>query len=237
MRDMTNQLQIFIDFDGTISLTDTTDLLLERFAASDWEAVEAEWLAGRIGSRECMARQIALLRVSPAALNDFIASIGIDQAFAPFVDLCQKAGAEVAVLSDGLDHVVGEVLRGAGLSLPIFANRLEFKGDDRWALSFPYSKAGCASGAGTCKCAMIDWRGIPPRAMETVLIGDGRSDFCGAGRADHVFAKAKLVQHCRETNIPHTAFSNFSDLIPVMADWLERRRLDLPAAKADALHA
>ena len=45
-------LSVLVDFDGTIALEDTTDLMLERFANPLWRSVETEWVAGRIGSRE-----------------------------------------------------------------------------------------------------------------------------------------------------------------------------------------
>lgn len=61
---MPSGVRVFVDFDGTISLEDTTDVILERFADPEWRTVEAEWLAGRIGSRECLARQIDLVRAS-----------------------------------------------------------------------------------------------------------------------------------------------------------------------------
>jgi hypothetical protein len=52
---------ILCDFDGTISVEDITDALLVRFAKPGWEDIEQAWKRGEIGSRECMARQIALL--------------------------------------------------------------------------------------------------------------------------------------------------------------------------------
>src|SRR5471032_695977 len=42
---------IVCDFDGTITRTDVIDTILERFADPSWEAVEDEWLSGKIGSR------------------------------------------------------------------------------------------------------------------------------------------------------------------------------------------
>ena len=55
------RLHFAIDFDGTIALEDTTDVLLDRRADPAWLDVETEWLAGRIGSRECLAQQAALI--------------------------------------------------------------------------------------------------------------------------------------------------------------------------------
>ena len=56
---------VYIDFDGTIMKCDTTDFLFERFALPEWRAVEEAWAAGNIGSRECMATQVGLLRATP----------------------------------------------------------------------------------------------------------------------------------------------------------------------------
>ena len=69
---MPSGVRVFVDFDGTISLEDTTDVILERFADPEWRTVEAEWLAARIGSRECLARQIDLVRASREDLQTVI---------------------------------------------------------------------------------------------------------------------------------------------------------------------
>jgi 2-hydroxy-3-keto-5-methylthiopentenyl-1-phosphate phosphatase len=66
---MPSGVRVFVDFDGTISLEDTTDVILERFADPEWRKVESEWLAGVIGSRECLARQIDLVRATPEELD------------------------------------------------------------------------------------------------------------------------------------------------------------------------
>ena len=53
---------IVCDFDGTVTRTDAVDNILERFADPSWEAIEDEWLSGKIGSRECLGRQLALVK-------------------------------------------------------------------------------------------------------------------------------------------------------------------------------
>ena len=72
---------ILCDFDGTVSVEDTTDTLLERFGRDGWQALEDEWRAGRIGSRECMAGQIALLDMDRAELDAHLDTRHIDPAF------------------------------------------------------------------------------------------------------------------------------------------------------------
>ncbi|WP_240002462.1 HAD-IB family phosphatase [Oleisolibacter albus] len=209
--------RLYIDFDGTISVADTTDLLLEQFAEPGWETVEQAWARGEIGSRECMARQVGLLRLTPEALEQFAAGLAIDPGFPGFMRLCREEGLAVTILSDGLDQVARMVLRRLGLDLPVLSNRLTSRGEDRWHLDFPHARQGCRAASGNCKCASVGG-GIGHPA--TVLIGDGRSDFCGAGVADHVFAKGKLAVHCAAHGIAHTAFTGFSDLTPAFHTWL-----------------
>ncbi|UPG74566.1 MtnX-like HAD-IB family phosphatase (plasmid) [Roseomonas gilardii subsp. gilardii] len=217
---MSAEFQVHIDFDGTISLQDTTDLLLERFAEPAWLDVEAEWLRGAIGSRECLRRQVELLRLTPEAMEGFIASLRIDPGVPDFVAFCRARGLPVTVLSDGLDHVVSGVLRRAGLGdLPVLANRLEQAGADRWVLRFPHARAECRAASGHCKCA----RFTAPAVRPGLLIGDGRSDFCAAGEAEFVFAKSRLIAHCEAEGIAHQPFRDFAELLPRFLAWLDGR--------------
>ena len=50
------RIKFFIDFDGTITLEDVVDRVLDRFASGEWKKVEREWVEGKIGSRECLSR-------------------------------------------------------------------------------------------------------------------------------------------------------------------------------------
>src|SRR5690606_30732785 len=86
---------VLVDFDGTIATVDTTDALLERFAEPGWHEIEAEWQAGRIGSRECLVRQIDLIKATPEAYDEFVASIQIDPGFLPFIAECKARDLDV----------------------------------------------------------------------------------------------------------------------------------------------
>ena len=216
---MQTKYHVFVDFDGTISPLDTTDLLLERFADPRWRDIEEDWKAGRIGSRECMSRQIDLVRASPEQLDAFIADIDIDPGFPGFVRRCRVLGHSVTVMSDGLDRSVASALRRAGLDLPFHANRLEWIGGDRWRLTFPYARSGCRSLAGNCKCQLAE----SERHAARIVVGDGRSDFCIAGWADLVLAKGSLLAHCGQNGLPYIAFSEFADAIDLIAGWLAAR--------------
>ena len=226
-------VHIFVDFDGTISVGDTTDLILERFADPSWMAVEADWVAGRIGSRECLARQIDLVRASPEALDAFAWSSAIDPHFASFAALCATHGLPVTVVSDGLDRVATAMLARAGLELPIIANHLDWLGADRWRLGFPHARADCSASAGHCKCTTL---AAEPGGLR-VLIGDGRSDFCAAAAADLVIAKGALALYCGNNAIPFEPFVDFAGATTALVRWLAALGLPPRSQPEEAAHA
>lgn len=212
---------LLCDFDGTISVEDTTDTLLERFGKPGWEVLESEWREGRIGSRDCMAGQVALLDMDGAELDAHLAERGVDLAFADFVRSAQAQGMHVEILSDGLDYAIRTILAHNALDhLPITANRLEAAGERAWRLAFPNAHASCTAQSGTCKCARAAQfqtaSSATPRKKRVLMIGDGASDFCVARAADFVFAKGKLIDYCRVNNIPHAAITGFADALALL---------------------
>ena len=208
--------KVFIDFDGTLAPGDPTDTLLARFADRSWLDLEVEFKAGRMTSRECMARQIGLIRASPAEYDALVGSMTIDPHFAAFAQLCERNAIPMTIVSDGPDRSIEILLRKAGLDLPYFANKLEWLGGDKWNLSFPHARTDCAMTAGNCKCQFTNR--FP--AATQIMIGDGQSDFCISNRVDLVFAKGALAKHCAANGLTHHVIKDFRDATRLMKGWL-----------------
>lgn len=217
---------VLCDFDGTIAQEDVTDSLLMRFGRPGWDVLEVEWREGRIGSRECMAGQIALLDCSRDELDEHLAAMTIDPDFARFAQAVEASGAPLTIVSDGLDHAIRSMLRRHALGrLPVVASRLVQKAPRRWALEFPFAAPGCSSASGTCKCARA---GAPhvESGTQVLMVGDGASDFCVARRADLTYASKRLLDFCLDHDLAHRAVANFSQALDL---W---RELAAPAAPA-----
>lgn len=198
------------DFDGTISVVDVTDSLLERFGLAGWRELEADWEAGQIGSRECMKGQIALLDMDEAQLNAHLDTIAIDPHFPAFVAAAERAGQVVQVISDGLDRAIRHVLARHGLGhLPVIANQLVQDGPRSWKLLSPFASAACVRASGNCKCERLAEQRA--RQRQVLYVGDGASDFCVSGKADFVLAKARLIGYCRDHQLPHAPFTDFAE--------------------------
>ncbi len=206
-----------IDFDGTLSVRDTVDTLLDRYADPAWTEVEQSWLDGRISAVECMRTQLRMVRADYVTLVNYFRGIELDASFLPFY-LHVREFAQVAVVSDGLDYAIQTALRHAGLTdLPVHANHMHFVtgGID---ISFPHLTPECESGNGVCKCFVA--RELATKAGgPVILVGDGKSDACLAGHADMVFAKSSLAHHCEQAGIPFHPFRTFSDVLAVVRDW------------------
>jgi 2,3-diketo-5-methylthio-1-phosphopentane phosphatase len=206
-----------VDFDGTLSKGDTVDAMLERFADDRWQTLENDWLDGKITAVECMRQQLELVVADRVTLENFFRSIQVDQTFIPFYQHI-SAFSKVAIVSDGLDHAIEVATQNAAMpKLPIFANKLNFT-DNGVAISYPLKNPDCKAGNGVCKCQVAENLAVDV-AGPTILIGDGKSDYCLAKHADKVFAKGKLVTYCEKENIPYTPFETFAEILAIVKLW------------------
>ena len=210
---------ILCDFDGTISVEDVIDSLLARFGGPGGDVLEQDWRAGRIGSRQCMAGLVDLLRMTRAEFDGHLAGLDIDPAFPVFVGAARKLDVPIRVVSDGLDLAIRQILGRYGLGdLPLAANQLApAESPGRWRLTSPFQADHCRSG--TCKCACVAQ--AQSGGARTLLIGDGASDFCAADRADFVFAKHELMTHCRAAGIHSVPITGFEDALALLPKLLD----------------
>lgn len=225
-----NHIRVFCDFDGTITVRDTVDLLLTELADPEWEAIEDEWVRGLIGSRECMERQVGLIKGGWQAVQEILDEVKVDDHFNEFAKWCNANGIPLVVVSDGLDRVIAYLLGRIGVSVDtVYANRLLEHPGNTLSLEFPFQDrlAGCQSGV--CKCKVLSQ--TEGTAVKTV-IGDGRSDYCWSSRADVLFAKAKLAEHCTEMGFEHSRFETFRDVHEALVALADRR---IPRLSGDGL--
>jgi len=204
-------MQVFCDFDGTITVQDASDFILARFADPEWQDIEEQWRQGAIGSAECMQRQVSLIRATRRQLDAALDEIEIDSSFPAFAGYCRSQGIPLTILSDGVDYFIHRILARHRLSpLPVIANQLTIhghNGDKRYRLALPFSQAACESGAGMCKC-----RCVGAAAGTRVYVGDGRSDFCVANKPELVFAKGDLAEFCERRSIAFIRYRQFDDV-------------------------
>lgn len=215
---MDNNIQFFSDFDGTITKEDTLGKLLSLYADKSWLDIEEDWVSGKIGSLECLEKQMALVKpLSPSELDDFINSIEIDENFPEFFKYLQENNIEFYVVSDGFDYFIKRILEKYNIHpTKIFANHLEVE-NGRFITTFPYFDSECVKKSGMCKCSIVKiYRNV---TKSTVYAGDGLSDQCVSSKVDMLFAKGTLWDYSRRENYSNAIkFDNYKDIHSYMKE-------------------
>ncbi len=204
----------FCDFDGTITREDVIDRILEEYADPAWRQIEQSWVKGEIGSRDCLAMQTKLIKGRKDDLLSLVEGIGIDETFIDFATYCRNKGIEIVILSDGIDLLIKSIMNRYGLKdIKVFSNGL-VRTNGHFEMTFPYFTQDCSTRSGICKCKIMEDLSRPERV--NILVGDGRSDFCIATRADLTFAKSALLDFCRSEELAHIAHGEFGEIV----EWL-----------------
>ncbi|MDW7649952.1 MAG: MtnX-like HAD-IB family phosphatase [Bacillota bacterium] len=202
------------DFDGTVS-QDILLTLFKRYAQPGWQESLERYRSGEIGSRQLHLEITPGMRVSQRELRRFLYyHCFIEPYFSKFIEFCSQANIPVAIVSDGLDIYIHQMLENAGIkNLTVFSNYASFDGD-RLRIAFPSLPENCSCGTcGNCKRAVC-WKykeEFPGHLL--VYAGDGPSDVKVLGEVDLVFAKDRLASYCRLHNIDFTEFNDFSDIL------------------------
>lgn len=205
-------IYVSIDFDGTITDSDITDAIIQRFARPGWEEAEKQWEQGNIGSRECLKAQFALVDAPLSSMLEYADTFSVDAGFKDYVRFLKINGIRFSIISDGFRVFIERILKNAGLSnIPVYANRLREEGG-ALKVDFPYASKNCLSGVCKAELAATLSSGAP-----IIHIGDGRSDFCISETANFVYSKGKLTDFCKSNGLPHVEFTRFNDIRSSMA--------------------
>ncbi len=214
--------QVWLDFDGTITRQDVLDQLIYAFAENDsWKLIEERWQAGLIGSYECLKQEFAVLRVQQLQLDPFLETIEIDSGFASLLASLQRHQVPVAIVSDGIDRFIQQILARLPAALrprseDVRSNSITFTTDGSLQLDCPHREIDCESGAAHCKCASIAAVGHPAR--QPIYVGDGRSDLCPARKISCVFAKNTLAKILQFEGRSFHPFATLHDVAGILED-------------------
>jgi len=209
------KVAVFTDYDGTITVEDTIDLMLDTFGPADWLEVSKKLDAAGATNIERMQAEFAEFRGSPEEVKSLIREkVGIDETFKDFLEYTRKRGWKLVVLSQGVRESVEAIFDKFGITgVEWHANAFDERGG-RVTISFPelntIADGECSTCCGVCKSGHI--RRARREGYTTVYIGDGITDRCPAAVADIVFAKRYLKKYMTRKGLAFTPFATFAEI-------------------------
>ena len=202
---------IVLDFDGTVTATDTLDEAAKTFGDTTvYQEVEDGLDEGRLPLREVITREFAPVT---APLENVVAWV-LDHAivrpgFAAFVSRARDDGWDVHIVSSGFHELIEPVLEREGVDVPLHANRIDPR-PEGWRVLWRYPD-DCDECGESCKRTLL------PEG-HVVYVGDGYSDRCAALAADRVFARAGLAEYLADRGKVFEPFSDFHALSDALLD-------------------
>ncbi len=193
-------LQIFSDFDGTITSRDSIVFLTETFGAGSnlRNDIFEQIKSGKLTVYEAIKRELATVTVPwEEAAQALKKHIQVDPGFPMFVRWCRREGHLLSVLSSGIQPVVSLFIEEFGV--PFFAHQVEMT-----ATGWHYRRDQSAN-----KTSIL--QKIKGTA-KIVYIGDGTSDVEAIPYVDLLFAKGYLAEHCQQEGISHHPFQTFLEV-------------------------
>jgi 2-hydroxy-3-keto-5-methylthiopentenyl-1-phosphate phosphatase len=191
-------LQLFVDWDGTVTVQDSLVQVIHEFGDP---AILAE-LEPRVGVDLTLHEEIAAeFAAITTPLDDVVAWVLEHVEVRP--GLADLAELRPTIVSAGFRQLIEPVLEREGIELALLANEVEAR-PDGWVVRFR-DGAVCATCGEPCKRGGLV--GEP-----YVYVGDGYSDRCAALAAERVFARDSLAGYLRERGAPFEPFEDLRDV-------------------------
>ncbi len=200
------RIAVLCDFDDTAADQNVAHLLLAQFAGGRDRQHNDAMRSNSISFREYQERAFDETTGSLEEMTQHVAnSATLRPGFVESVAAAKRVRATFTVVSAGLEFYISAALKKAKMAdLPIVAVRAA-RSSPTGPLRYDYGTVSnaCDMKWATCKCRSVEE--AKAAGLFTVFVGDGtRSDACAAAKADVVFARDRLLEHCIANKIQCT---------------------------------
>jgi 2-hydroxy-3-keto-5-methylthiopentenyl-1-phosphate phosphatase len=205
---------VLTDFDDTAAVQNVAELLLHQFGDATWQEVRARFRSGELTLKEYQEITFRNIQADRATMQDYVKQhANLRAHFKELWLYCREHGVPLAVVSQGLDFYIEALLEKEGFpQVPIYAVNTTFT-PQGITYHYHHSYSG-KEHQGNSKGLIVER--YQQQGRHVIYIGDGRSDFEAAARADTVFAHSLLAEECRRQQIPFHPFTDFGDVLVVL---------------------
>ena len=217
------KLAVLSDFDGTVTLNDTFQNIVEKFGQGDWRSVDDQYVKGEITLEECLRRQGGMVRASKSQLLDELDQVTkFRPGFDNLAEYCKTNYYYPLVLvSAGLDFVIKYFLTRENLmdKVELFAAVAKCT---PMGIKFDFLKL-----RDNRSMSFKDYtvRYYKTRADTVAYIGVGRWDLQALRNADLRFAikNSTLAELCEEQEIQTTIVADFTEVVTSLQKEMSER--------------
>jgi len=193
-------LRLVVDFDGTVTETDTQWMVLEEFGDVElFRRAEEALDRGELTLRECMELEYLGMRAPLERVNEWLVEHA--RIRPGFRELAARH--RPLILSSGFAECIEPLLRRERIELDLLANSVDAR-PDGWRVRWRDEEI-CAECGEACKRASLPDGPI-------AYVGDGVSDRCAALAADRVFARDGLARFLDDAGVTYVPFGDFFDV-------------------------
>jgi 2-hydroxy-3-keto-5-methylthiopentenyl-1-phosphate phosphatase len=197
-------MRLVLDWDGTVTETDSLWMALEEFGDREvFARVEGSLVEGRLSFEEVMELEFATVTAPVADVAAFLCrEVRIRPGFAELA-----ASERPLVLSSGFHELIEPLLAREGVELELRANRIDAR-PDGWRVLWRDPEP-CEICGDLCKR-----RSLPPAPF--AYVGDGYSDRCSALAAERIFARDGLAEWLRSEGVAFEPFDDLQDVLEAL---------------------
>lgn len=207
---------VICDFDGTITLQDITNVLLDHFTGQEWRDLLPAYRSGQTTHLEIMQGGYQYLTAPEKELLDYAREhIQLRPNFEELVEFCKTQNWPFAVVSGGLDFYIKAFLDE---KIPYYCYRSSF--DQYWRVDLPESPVVDMKGGQDFKVRIVEELQQKYPGLPTVFIGDGFNDWKAASHADYLFAVtgSRLAELSQQAGKPCTEFTDFAEVVQALGE-------------------
>ncbi|CAO3597534.1 unnamed protein product [Absidia cylindrospora] len=222
------KVQVFTDFDGTLSLDDTGLLLIHDHCSMGPESrrvIEHKILNGEITYKDGLQEMWNAVHISwDEAWAEYLDHCKIDPGFPDFNDYCREHKFPVTIISSGLkpllDKIMFNFLGDKAKDIDIVSNNGEVH-DRNWKIIW---RDDSEYGNDKSRTLGTAREAASPDTI-FVFCGDGVSDISAARHADVLFARKDrdLEFYCIREKIPFVPFDTFKEVQDVVEKLVNKK--------------
>lgn len=198
------------DFDGTITESDVSFVILDNFAEGNWRLLLDDYKTGKISVNTLNIKAFAMVKAGKNKLQKAaLDGVKVRAGFKELINYCHERDFRLVIASNGMDFYIDAILKNIGIKdIEVFSGQTTFTSDGIEAKYVGPQGKVLTDGF---KDSIV--RSFINDGYQVIYAGNGTSDISPAGQCYHIFATQDLLSHCRKTDLSYTAFNDCHEII------------------------